>query len=196
MEEKNIAERIKDAFRSNFGYLAVILVSVSYVATSFMTLATTGKNVFQIISDGVLSFVVGILINRMFETQGVINGDADPRVIRSVEKHAGTVEEIAPYLDELDEDLGMVEEDLYCGEDDEDDDDDFEFDDEDEDDEDDDDEDDDDEIVVVTCPGCGDGVYLDDTMDFDEIKCPSCGATFSCTCEECESCDGCDGCEE
>ena len=103
MEEKNIAERIKDAFRSNFGYLAVILVSVSYVATSFMTLATTGKSVFQIISDGVLSFVVGVLINRMFETQGVINGDADPRVIRSVEKHAGTVEEIAPYLDELDE---------------------------------------------------------------------------------------------
>ena len=103
MEEKNIAEKIKDAFRSNLGYIAVILVSVAYVATSFMTLATTGKSVFQIISDGVLSFVVGVLMNRMFETQGVINGDADPRVIKSVDRHAGTVEEIAPYLDELDE---------------------------------------------------------------------------------------------
>ena len=113
--------------------------------------------------------------------------------IAAIEEDA---EYLESYIEEIDEDLGMVEEDLYCGEDDEDDDDDFEFDDEDEDDEDDDDEDDDDEIVVVTCPGCGDGVYLDDTMDFDEIKCPSCGATFSCTCEECESCDGCDGCEE
>lgn len=98
------------------------------------------------------------------------------------------------YIEELDEDLGMVEEDLYCGEDDEDDDDDYDFDDEE--DEDEDEDDDDEEIVVVTCPGCGDGVYLDDTMDFDEIKCPSCGATFSCTCESCEDCDSCDGCAE
>lgn len=103
MEEKNIAEKIKDAFRSNLGYIAVILVSVAYVATSFMTLATTGKSVFQIISDGVLSFVVGVLMNRMFETQGVINGDSDPRVTKSVDRHAETVDEIAPYLDELDE---------------------------------------------------------------------------------------------
>lgn len=103
MEEKNIAERIKDAFRSNLGYIAVLLVSVAYVATSFMTIATTGKSPWQILSDGVLSFIVGVLMNRMFETQGVINGDADPRVIATVGKHASMVETIAPYLDELDE---------------------------------------------------------------------------------------------
>ncbi|MBQ9745363.1 MAG: hypothetical protein IJW21_00890 [Clostridia bacterium] len=100
-------------------------------------------------------------------------------------------EYLESYVEELDEDLGMVEEDLYCAED-EDDEDEFDFDEDDEDE----DEDEDEEVVVVTCPGCGDGVYLDDTMDFDEIKCPSCGATFSCTCEECGSCDGCNGCED
>ena len=100
------------------------------------------------------------------------------------------------YIEELDEDLGMVEEDLYCGEDDEDEDDDVDFDCDEEDFDEDDDDDDDEEVVVVTCPQCGDGVYLDDTMDFDDIKCPSCGATFSCTCESCESCDGCGGCED
>jgi hypothetical protein len=108
------------------------------------------------------------------------------------------VDTLFDYCDELDEDLGMVEEDLYCGEDDEDDDDcfdeideeDFE---EDEDDADDDkdEEDGDEEIFVITCPVCGDGVYLDDTMDFDDIKCPSCGAIISCTCESCEDCEGC-----
>lgn len=92
------------------------------------------------------------------------------------------------YIEELDEDLGMVEEDLYCGEDDEDDFDDEEF----EEDEEDEDENDDDEVFVITCPVCGDGVYLDDTMDLDDIKCPSCGAIISCTCESCESCDGCE----
>ena len=107
MDEKNIAEKIKDAFRANFGYLAVILVSATYVATSFLTVSTTGKSVFRIISDGVLAFVVGILINRMFETQGLINGDADVRVINAVDRHAGTVERIAPYLDELDEWCGI-----------------------------------------------------------------------------------------
>ena len=42
----------------------------------------------------------------------------------------------------------------------------------------------------------GPGVYLDDTMDFDEIKCPSCSAVFSCTCEECDDCENCEGCGE
>jgi hypothetical protein len=104
--------------------------------------------------------------------------------IQNVEENAEYLEN---YIEELDEDLGMVEEDLYCGEDDEDDEDeDFEedFDEEEEDDE--------DEVIVITCPSCGDGVYLDDTMDLDEIKCPSCGATFSCACgADCENCEGC-----
>ena len=116
-----------------------------------------------------------------------------------IEAIGENAEYLENYIEELDEDLGMVEEDFYCGEDEEDyddfgDDEDYE---EDEDEEDEEDEDDDgEEIVVVTCPGCGDGVYLDDTMDFDEIKCPSCGATFSCTCDSCEDCDSCDGCAE
>ena len=97
------------------------------------------------------------------------------------------------YIEELDEDLGMVEEDLYCGEDDDfDDEEDFdEFDDEELEDEDEEDEDenDDDEVFVITCPVCGDGVYLDDTMDLDDIKCPSCGAIISCTCESCDGCE-------
>ena len=113
--------------------------------------------------------------------------------IDAIEENAEYLEN---YVEELDEDLGMVEEDLYCGEDDEDEDEiddeeDLEEELEDEDDEDE-DEDGDEEIFVITCPVCGDGVYLDDTMDFDDIKCPSCGAIISCTCESCESCDGCE----
>ena len=95
------------------------------------------------------------------------------------------------YIEELDEDLGSVEDHVFCSDEDDDyDSEDYldgDFDDED----DDDDDDGDDEIVVVTCPSCGDGVYLDDTMDFDEIKCPSCGTKFSCTYEDSEHCEGC-----
>ena len=114
--------------------------------------------------------------------------------IDAIEENAEYLEN---YVEELDEDLGMVEEDLYCGEDDDDDFDEIDDEeDEDEDEDEDDDEDNDEEIFVITCPVCGDGVYLDDTMDFDDIKCPSCGAIISCTCESCEDCDSCEGCGE
>lgn len=103
MEEKNFAEKIKDAFRSNFGYIAVVLVSVAYIATSFLTITESGKTIPRIIADGVLAFIVGVLINRMFETQGIINGDADDRVKTAVTRHASMVETVAPNLDELDD---------------------------------------------------------------------------------------------
>jgi len=112
-----------------------------------------------------------------------------------IEAIGENAEYLESYVEELDEDLGMVEEDFYCGEDEEDDfddEEDFEDDEEDREDGTEADEDGDEEIFVITCPVCGDGVYLDDTMDFDDIKCPSCGAIISCTCEDCESCDGCE----
>jgi len=112
-----------------------------------------------------------------------------------IEAIGENAEYLESYVEELDEDLGMVEEDFYCGEDEEDDfddEEDFEDDEEDREDGTEADEDGDEEIFVITCPVCGDGVYLDDTMDFDDIKCPSCGAIISCTCESCESCDGCE----
>lgn len=103
MEEKNIAERINDAFRSNFGYIAVILVSLAYVSMAFLTIGYTGKSVLQIIAEGVITFLFGIVINRSFEMQGMIRGDSDQRVIKAVADHAGMVESIAHKLDELDE---------------------------------------------------------------------------------------------
>ena len=97
------------------------------------------------------------------------------------------VEYLNNYIEEVDEDLGMVEEDLYCDEDEDDEDFDDYLDDED------DDEDEDCECASVECPACGEEVFVDDTMDFDNIKCPSCGAEFSCSCDsECESCGGCE----
>ena len=103
MEEKNIAEKIKDAVQSNFGYIAVVIVSATYIATSFITITESGKSIPRIIADGLLAFIVGVLLNRMFELQGLINGDADVRVKASVKRHSETVEAVAPHLDELDE---------------------------------------------------------------------------------------------
>ena len=88
------------------------------------------------------------------------------------------VEYLEGYADELDDDLALLEDEVYGDEEDED-----EFDCEDC------DEEcetccknccDDDEECCVACPHCGEDVYLDEDMDFDCIKCPSCGKEFSC----------------
>jgi len=93
-------------------------------------------------------------------------------------------------LDELDEDLGNVEDIVYnvnkceyCDEDDEDDfDDDFDdFDDDEEDDEDDDEGEDSDELIgfkAVECSHCGEDVYIDNAFTDKSLVCPHCFETI------------------
>ena len=89
------------------------------------------------------------------------------------------------YVEELDQDLGAVEEDLY-------------FDDEECDDYDDlnDDEDfeaDDSDYYEMECPSCGEIVCFDESLDPDEIVCPACGEKMG----DIEICSGdCEGCDE
>ena len=87
--------------------------------------------------------------------------------------------ELHEYVEELDHDLGEVEEELYFTDDcdDYDDDDDFE---------------DDSEYYEMECPSCGEIVCFDDSLEPDELVCPACGEKMS----DAELCDGeCDSCE-
>ena len=89
------------------------------------------------------------------------------------------------YVEELDQDLGAVEEDLY-------------FDDEEDDDYDDlnDDEDydcDDTDYYEIECPSCGETVCFDSSLEPDDVICPACGEKIG----DFEICDGnCDACDE
>ncbi|MCR4904713.1 MAG: hypothetical protein K6A33_01435 [Clostridiales bacterium] len=97
------------------------------------------------------------------------------------------------YLDELDHDLGEVEEFVYetddedegecCGkcrrhhpfDEDFDDFDDFEDEDDEDDDEDEDEDDEEEEeFYCTTCPHCGGKVYFDDTVNPEDVICPAC----------------------
>lgn len=76
------------------------------------------------------------------------------------------------YLEELDEDLGSIEEIIY---------DECDCDDEDDDDcdcgchcHDDDEDEDDEEFYVAECPNCGGKVYFDDTVNPEDVICPAC----------------------
>ena len=96
--------------------------------------------------------------------------DIMQEMVMYVEDLQGQVDELTELCDILDSDLGDVETDLYedtadcasCGGcDDEFDDDDFDF--------------DDDELYEVTCPTCGDNIFLDESMiEEGSINCPNC----------------------
>ena len=89
--------------------------------------------------------------------------------------------ETRDYIEEIDEDLGAVEEDLY-------------------DDDDDDDECDcccgDDDFYEVECPACHETICLDEDMLCEgEIECPNCGTDLEFDFDD--ECDcGCDCCDE
>lgn len=145
------------------------------------------------------------------------NGKLLAKIVEILDDMALEIEDISDetvqlrdYCDELDSDLGDVEEYLIeeaenddcgcegcegCDGYDEDDDEDFDFDDEEDDDYDfeDDDEEDDDDIIEAMCPECGEEIFFDLDIDPADIICPSCGKHVSFVCDgDCSGCTGCD----
>ena len=91
--------------------------------------------------------------------------------------------ELHEYVEELDHDLGEVEEEVYFYDEDEEYD---EYDDEYE-------GEDDGEYYELECPSCGEIVCFDDSLDPDDIVCPACGEKIS----DIEICDGnCNSCDD
>lgn len=91
--------------------------------------------------------------------------------------------ELREYIEELDQDLGAVEEDLYVT-----DEDDEYYDDEDED-----DFDDEEDYYELECPSCGEVVCFDGSLSPDNLVCPACGEKIA----DVQLCDGeCEECDE
>lgn len=97
------ATKVKDFLRQNIGYFVIVVVAVVYICTAFITIDETGKSVGQIIADTAIVFFLGLFINRIFDLQGMMNGDKDERVQKALEVHGETVLKISPYLDKLDD---------------------------------------------------------------------------------------------
>ena len=94
--------------------------------------------------------------------------------------------ELHEYVEELDHDLGAVEEDLYFDDEDE-------YDDYDDLNDDEDFEMDDSDYYEVECPSCGEIVCFDESLDPDDLVCPACGEKIA----DVQLCDGeCDTCED
>ena len=96
-------EKIRSFLKQNFGYFIITLVSLIYIATAIITIDETGKTLAQIIADSIIIFFLGVLINRIFDLQGMLNGDRDETVIKTLALHAQMVIKISPHIDKLDD---------------------------------------------------------------------------------------------
>ena len=94
--------KTRDFFRKYMGYFAIAMVSVCYVLTALLEFIETGKTVPQIISDGVLVFLLGFFINRLFDLQGIMDGERDDNFKASMVNHGRAVDRISPHIDHLD----------------------------------------------------------------------------------------------
>lgn len=92
----------EEAFYKNAGYIAVFIISLVYIAGSMLMISRTGRTVLEILGTGVLSMIVGLLINGVFRGIGIRRGDEDEKMRSTVELHARAVEEITPYMNKLD----------------------------------------------------------------------------------------------
>lgn len=99
---RGFSERVRVMLGTYLSYGAVALVSLAYVAASFLTVEASGKGLFEILADGAAAFLLGITVNRMLEVQGIRNGERDARVLSVEEKHESLVERVSPDLDALD----------------------------------------------------------------------------------------------
>ena len=87
--------------------------------------------------------------------------------------------ELHEYIEELDQDLGEVEEEVFLCDDDCDCDDCY--------------EDDDECYCEMECPSCGEIISFDESLISDELTCPACGEKIT----DIEICDGnCDACDD
>ena len=93
--------KFKDVFRNSIGYIAVVLLCLLYLCVSFITVSETGKSIPSILADTLVAFFFGLSITSVFEIQGLLDGDKDPRMEATARLHAETMERVSPYIEEL-----------------------------------------------------------------------------------------------
>ena len=93
--------KFKDVFKNSIGYIAVTLLCLLYLCVSFITVSKTGKTIPSILADTLVAFFFGLSITSVFEVQGLLDGDKDPRMEATASLHAEVMDRVSPYIEEL-----------------------------------------------------------------------------------------------
>ena len=97
-----MSEKAKEILFNCFGYIIVFITCLIYILTTIFVITPTGKNIGQIIGDGILAFLVGMAISYLLRVQGIINAMKDELVIKTMGIYATTIENVSGYVNKLD----------------------------------------------------------------------------------------------
>lgn len=94
-------EKARDYIKNNFIYGVVAIVSVVFILKGLVTIAESGKTVWEILADGFITFLFGYSVSRLLGLQGILVGKRNPSVMLTASLHAETVVKIQPYFERL-----------------------------------------------------------------------------------------------
>lgn len=97
------AEKIKSFFKNNIGYIIATLETLAYIFISTLYVDETGKTLKEIIGSGFVFYILQITLVSLFRHQGIIEGENDERVLNTYELHGDKVDEVADYMDALEQ---------------------------------------------------------------------------------------------
>jgi len=95
-------EKMRNELRTNVFFAVVAVISIVYLARSFVTVVETGKSVAAILADGALGAVFGFLISKLLSLQGLAKGEVQEQVVATNRAHQQALEDVLGALDRLD----------------------------------------------------------------------------------------------
>lgn len=95
--------KVREFIHRNVGYAVVFLTCGAYIATSFINIDKTGKTIWEILIDGAIVFILSFFINRVFDMQGIMNGERSELYQNTMQLHAEAIMKVSPSIDRLDE---------------------------------------------------------------------------------------------
>lgn len=101
--KKTSPDTLRQHLQDGIGYITIIILSVVYLATSFVTLSPSGKTVQEILIDGFAYAALSLAMDRLFALQGCRNGERDTRVVATIAAHGRAVDSVAGWFDRLED---------------------------------------------------------------------------------------------
>lgn len=101
-QEKNLLNRAKEYVVDNIIVLVIAAMCIVYILLGLVNIVETDNTVREIIANGAIAFIFGVVLNFLLKIQGLNKGENDIRTIATNNLHGEVVEKATKYIDKLD----------------------------------------------------------------------------------------------
>ena len=82
-------------------FIIAVIISIAYIATSFLAMGMTGLSAFDILQDGFLFLLLNIVVGNMLAVQGLVKGNKTPEVQDAKQRKKSSKIAIKPYMSDF-----------------------------------------------------------------------------------------------